>query len=375
MKVTRKINAVLTFVFLLVSSMGASAQAGYATVSGKCIDENGQPITEAVVQMRGTENGQKYDIKTDKKGTYFSIGIQSGIYNVALVKNGVELYHRNNFQVRLSEENNKLDFDLAKEKKESPKSVVSEAERKAHEAAVEEAKKSNNMNDILAKASDAVTAGDTDTAIKLYKQAAEIKPDENYIFGKMGDVYLGSAKKATDADDRSQKYQSAADSYKKAIELALASVKEKDKINLGPYYNNLGEAYAKNSKFTEAVESYNKAAASAATSVKPSDAGMYYFNLGAVMTNAGHSDEAVAAFDKCIAADPTRADAYYWKGVALAGKAGLDKEGKVVPLPGTIEAFNKYLELKPAGPMAAGAKDMLTYLGSSIQTKVNTKKK
>jgi len=371
MKTMKTLTAILTFILMV--TIGAVAQSGYTKMTGKCTDESGQPIADAVIQMRGVENGAKYDIKTDKKGVYFSVGVLGGVYNVALVKNGSELFHQNGIQVKLSEDVNKLDFDLAKEKKAAAaNSGLSSAELKAREAAVEGAKKNNSMMDFVVKAQDAATAGDMEGALNFYKQAAELKPDENYIYGKMGDLYLTTAKKATDAEDRAQKFQSAVDSFKKAIELAQASTKEKDKSNIGPFYNNMGEALAKTGKLAEAVDAYTKAAGTAA---KPTDAGMYYFNLGAIMVNNGHMDEAAAAFDKSITADPTRADAFYWKGVALAGKAPVDKDGKVAPLPGTVEAFNKYLELKPDGPLAAGAKEMLAYLGSSIQTKVNTKKK
>ena len=57
---------------------------------------------------------------------------------------------------------------------------------------------------------------------------------------------------------------------------------------------------------------------------------------------------AIVAFDKCIAADPNRADAYYQKGVNLIGKATLQGDKMVAP-PGTAEAFQKYLELRPPG--------------------------
>ena len=40
----------------------------------------------------------------------------------------------------------------------------------------------------------------------------------------------------------------------------------------------------------------------------------------------------------------------------------------MTPVPGTVEAFQKYLELAPNGQFAQQAKDMLTTLGSSIET-------
>ena len=47
----------------------------------------------------------------------------------------------------------------------------------------------------------------------------------------------------------------------------------------------------------------------------------------------------------------------------------------MVPAPGTAEALNKYLELQPTGQFAEGAKGMLQYIGSSIETSYGTKKK
>jgi hypothetical protein len=43
-------------------------------------------------------------------------------------------------------------------------------------------------------------------------------------------------------------------------------------------------------------------------------------------------------------------------------------DGKVTPVPGTADAFQKYLQLKPDGPFADSAKSMLASLGSTIDT-------
>ena len=105
----------------------------------------------------------------------------------------------------------------------------------------------------------------------------------------------------------------------------------------------------------------------------PANAATYYFNEGAVFTNTNKSDEAIAAFDKAIQADPTKAAAYYWKGVALVGKA-TTKGDKMVAPDGTAQAFNKYLELEPTGQYAQPAKDMLAAIGAPVQTTYGTAK-
>jgi tetratricopeptide (TPR) repeat protein len=106
----------------------------------------------------------------------------------------------------------------------------------------------------------------------------------------------------------------------------------------------------------------------------PTGAASYYFNIGAVYTNAGKADDAIAAFDKAIAADPTKAAAYYWKGINLIAKETIGKDGKATAPEGTAAAFQKYLELDPSGPFAQPAKDMLASIGAPVETGFGTKK-
>jgi hypothetical protein len=53
----------------------------------------------------------------------------------------------------------------------------------------------------------------------------------------------------------------------------------------------------------------------------------------------------------------------------MAGKAQVDTaSGKIVAAAGTVEAFQKYLELAPTGVYAQPAKDMIASLGSTVDT-------
>ena len=44
------------------------------------------------------------------------------------------------------------------------------------------------------------------------------------------------------------------------------------------------------------------------------------------------------------------------------------KTQKIVAPPGTAEAYNKYLELAPNGPMAPEAKSILAEIGEKVST-------
>ena len=365
---------------LLVLAVGFSAPLALAqttgTVKGTCKDSEGKPIAQAEVQWTGTESGHTYNLKTNNKGEYFSLGIVPGKYNVKLSKDGKELFHFTNVPVGLDEA--VLDFDLKKEQVKAaqgqgmtPEQAKARAEAAAKAAS--ETKTVGTLNDKLNAAKAASDAGDFETAIATLNEANQIDSTRDLIWFKLADAYRMSAPKQTDPAEKQKRYEMAAANYQKAIELRSASdAAQKDPENnlkMAAYYNNLAESYSKAHKIDDSVANYNKAA-----QLDPAHAATYLFNEGAVLTNAGKVDDAIVAFDKVIAADPTKAEAYYWKGVNLIGKATL-KGDKMVAPEGTAEAFQKYLELQPEGKLAQPAKDMLASIGATVETGFGTKKK
>jgi tetratricopeptide (TPR) repeat protein len=354
------------------------------TVKGVCKDLNGNPIADGVVVYANLDTGQKYLLKTNKKGEYFSLGVTSGNYNVTLYKNAddakanKELFHMNKYQVVIGE--NTLDFDLKKEQeKQAQGQGLTPEQIKAQQEANEKIKKENStikvLNEKIVAANTAMKAGDFDTAISAMTEATQLDATRDVLWALLADAYRGSAVKQTDRAEKQRRLEEAVADYQKAIEIRQKAFETEAKKNpddvkrLAGYYNNLGDAAARAGKIDDAVKAYNQAA-----QVNPEGAAGFYFNEGAVLTNAGKVDEANAAFDKCIAADPTKAEAYYQKGVNLMGKATLQGD-KTIPAPGTVEAFQKYLELAPTGPNAQNAKDLLASLGSTVQTSYGTKKK
>ena len=372
---------VLILLMLGLCASPVFAQGASGTVKGVCKDAQGNPIADAVVVWANQDNGQKYTLKTNKKGEYFSLGIGAGTYTVTLYRNAddakanKELFHFGKVPVTLDE--NTLDFDLKKQATEAAKGqgLTPEQHKAQQEAQEKHAKEANtvkSLNEKLAAAKTASDAGDFDTAIASLTAANEIDASRDLVWFKLGDAYRLSVAKQTDPEEKKKRLNSAVEAYQKALTLKQAVTNEKDPNatkTLAAYYNNLAEAYSKAGKIDDAVKTYQQAA-----EADPTAAAQYYYNMGAVLTNAGKGDAAIAAFDKCIAADPTKADAYYQKGVNLIGKATLQGDKTIAP-PGTAEAFNKYLELQPAGPYADVAKQMLATIGAPVETSFGTKKK
>jgi tetratricopeptide (TPR) repeat protein len=355
------------------------AQAS-GTVKGTAKDAQGNPVVDGIVVWTNNDNGQKYTIKTNKKGEYFSLGLSPGTYLVTLYKNaddmkaGKEMDHVKGFRVQLDE--NTLDLDVKKEMENAAKGqgLSPEQLKQMQEQQAKQQKETmtvKTLNEKLSAAKTAADAGDFDTAIASLTEATQVDATRDLLWFKLGDYYRLSAPKQTDPAEKQKRLASAIEDYQKAIDIKKSATNDKDPNaakNLAAYYNNLAEAYAKSNKVDDAVKTYELAA-----QADPTNAAQYYFNTGAVETNAGKIDDALAAFDKVIAADPNRADAYYWKGVNMIGKATLQGDKMVAP-PGTADAFQKYLELQPTGTYADAAKQMLTSIGSSVETSFGKKK-
>ena len=351
------------------------------TVKGVCKDPQGNPVVDAIVVYANLDNGQKYTLKTNKKGEYFSLGLTPGKYLVTLYKNaddvkaGTEMDHVKGFQVNLDE--NTLDLDMKKDMEEAAKGKGISAEQlkqqQENNAKAEKEKSTvGKLNDKLNAAKTAADAGDFDTAIADVTEATQTDPTRDLLWFKLGDYERMSAPKQTDPAEKQKRLDAAVESYQKAVDLKKTTPDKdaaKQAQSLAAYYNNLADAYYKAKKVDDAVKTYELAA-----QTDPAQVAQSYFNIGAVLTNSGRPDEANAAFDKCLAADPNRAEAYYQKGLNLLGKATLQGDKTIAP-PGTAEAFQKYLELSPTGPNAEAAKAMLASLGAKVETTYGTKKK
>jgi len=362
----------LVLAFLACISV-VPAFAQFGSVKGVCKDAQGKPIPGAVVEFHAVGSARVYKLKTDNSGGYSSLGVMMGRYNVVLVQDGQELFHLDNVTVGSDEK--QLDIDIQHEQDQAGKQKGMTPDQAAASQKLSAAMKA--LNEKLLAANQALQANDYDAAIQRLTEATQIDDKHDLLWAKLGAVYLASAPKQTDAEEKARRYTEAANDYQKAIDLKEKAKDPNQKTaapastpELAGYYNNLAHAQAKSGQFDDAVKAYNQA-----IQLDPAGASQYYYNLGAILMNAGKTDEALAAFNSSIAADPTKPDAYYQKGASLVAKATVDKDGKIIAPPGTQEALNKYLELAPDGQFAPAAKGMIQYIGGTIETNIKMPKK
>lgn len=406
--------AFVTSVLFALFSLPALAQT--ATVHGAVKDAQGNPITDAQVNWQNTDNGRTYKLKTNKKGEYFSLGIDPGNYTVTLLKDGKQIDQVKNYKVGVDEID--LPFDekqaqeqevqqTAKEKGITPEQVK---QMQAQATKVQEENKNiNAVNEKLkaAAADEQANPPNYDGAIASLNEATQMMPNEDLVWYRLGAAYLDSAKTQTDTAEKTKRYTEAYNDLQKAIDInksknapaapanganpangaapangqpsqpAAQQQGNKNAANqaaenqkLATYYDNFGAAAAKVGKNDDAVNAYKQA-----SQIDPAHAGHYDLNLGIALMNSGNSKDASDAFNRAIAADPNNALAYYFKGQSLFAGVTTDSSGKMTAPAGTEDALNKYLELQPNGPYSDSAKQMLAALGTKVQTTFGSKKK
>lgn len=118
-------------------------------------------------------------------------------------------------------------------------------------------------------------------------------------------------------------------------------------------YVGRGNAFLKLRRNSEAVDSYTSAA-----EIDPNP-GLAYFNICAALYNIGDVPNSTVGCRKSVAADPSRANAWFVLGSDLFVDAKADAQGKFVISAECRQALEKYLELAPDGPHASDTKAML----------------
>jgi tetratricopeptide (TPR) repeat protein len=363
---------------------GFSSLAQITAIEGDVKGDDGKPLVGAVVKIDRYDITAHYKTKTDKKGHYFYNGLPLGNYNVTIEVDGKDVDHTTGVRSRLGDPTN-VSFNLqaTKQSRDAAQAAIQKAaeggqipkdmERgmtadqkaalektlKEREGQLKQHKELNDAFNVGMTAMAAAQAAPTpaerqkgyEDAVQALTKASEIGPQELAVWANLADAYmkLAGTKTGPEFDDAAQK---GLDAYSKAIAL-----KPEDAAT----HNNYALALVQAKKIPEAQAELTKAA-----QLDPTNAGKYYYNLGAVLTNANQADAAADAFQKAIAADPKYAEAYYQYGVYLVGKASFGADGKVTPVPGTVEQFQKYLELAPTGQFAQPAKDMLATLSATV---------
>jgi len=386
---------------LSAAGMAMFALASFAQITGVegvVKGTDGKPVQGAIIKIHRTDIKGDYTTKgTDKRGHYIYNGLPIGTYDLTLFIDGKQIDMLKNIRTSPGDpkvfdfdekaaqvdtgakqalaqkamETGQISDELARsltpdQKKELQKQIDSQVTQRKKNSALNDAYNTGMTSLDAAKAvpvvglsGDALNAAKTDAgnkysqAIENFNKAGEMDPNQIAVWSHLAEAYMGLADTKTGADHDAA-VGKALESYNKALTL---------KPDDASIHNNYGLALAKAGKFQDALGELEKAA-----QLEPANACKYYYNAGALLTNAGQVDPAIDTFKKGIVADANCADAYYQMGVNLMAKVTTSPDGKMVPVPGTVEAFQTYLKLKPDGTYAEPSKEMLAALGSTVDS-------
>lgn len=334
--------------------VAAPARAQYGAIEGIVKDSQGKPVAGAKIVIDRLDIKGHFEVKTDKKGFFYYMGLPAGTntrYKVAAYQGEALLYTWESVGIPMGE-TVRVDFDMAKLRQETMAQMTEEQKRQQEEMKKAE-EQGKQLQELFERGRTALQTKQFQEAISSLEAAAAIDATQSAVWLYLGQAYVGIGQ---------------TDKSIEAFEKSLALKPEN-----GPVHGLLAMQYARKGRAEEARQAADKAA-----TLDPRQAGTYYFNLGATLVNQGEMKAALDPLKKSIELEPSRAEAYYWLGVCLYANAESKIEGGVVKTvlqPGTVEAFEKYLELEPNGPYANDAKQALAVIEAQVPASMNVKKK
>jgi len=333
---------------------GVTAQAQTGGLEGDVRDREGNILVGATVEIVRTDIKMRFEVKTDKKGHYLYAGLPAGRqtrYTLRLIYQGQSLWEIRDVNVPFGELR-RMDINLQEEAKRAAEQMTPEQRQQLEELRKQQ-EQAKSVEEHFNLGTEYLKQGQFSQAVAEFQTAAQIDPKQHVVFANLGQAYAGL-----------NQPEKAIEAYEQAITL---------KPDEPALYNNLGGLYARLGRIEDAQRAYQKAA-----ELNPTQAEMYYYNMGVTFVNAGQHKAAIEPLRKTIEANPKNAPAYYWLGICLYSTAEYKiEEGQVKTLlpPGTVEAFEKYLELEPNGQYAEQARQNLQIIQTQVPAAVQRKKK
>jgi Flp pilus assembly protein TadD len=372
--------SVCSVALLLAVLAPRAAAQNDGSVRGQIMDVTGKPWADIGIQLV-SDQGAKQEAKTDKSGNYSFHGLKPGIYSVFVVlpapnkpyeakvqvQGGNEAKADINFKDVVAKQGSAAAEQVKKQEEEKSKFETMKQHFTAGTALLDQERKAkDDANKAPADQRDAAKAKVTDLSNQAVaeftaaqKAATEKDTNQHIIWAKLAEAY-----------DLAGRNDDAINAYQQAIAA---------KPDVPGYYNNLGNVQARSGKVDDARVSYTKSA-----ELDPPNAATAWRNFGISLYNAGRLKEAVEPLKKASELDSKNPQVWYLLGAALVGSMETKKNGdklEFIILPGTVEAYQKAVELDPnGGPNSYGAQaklglEALEQIQPGIDTKVNTRKK
>ena len=320
---------VFLMVLLALASVPVCGQswAGRGRLQGQIRDEQGKPVEGATITLRkGTDpvdpkaDGPK-SITTDKNGKWSVLGLAEGAWGILIQKQGF-IDSEGRVQVDEFHVAQPTNVTLKKPTQEQMQAAQAQAQQAPSQGALAKA--------AIEKANGLLAQGKYAEARAAYEEGMSKLEDKSLhpaIYRAIADSYY-----------KEGKTNEAIDTLKKGLEIA-----PNDPDTLQLIVNLLASAGKE-----EEAKAY-MAKLPQGTKIDPAIG----LNVGIKAFNEGKMDAALKEFNEVIAANPSLADAYYYRAMVYLNKSQ-NAQAKA--------DLNKLLELDPGSKFAKDAKDFLKEL-------------
>ena len=378
MKFTKACAFAATLTLVLLGCLASRASAQEGKLSGLIIDFDGNPMANMPVKIK-SEQGTFTESKTGPDGKFTFSGLKNGKYTFsvqppqmqspfevpvqvagdnapALNINFKEILEKQNPEAAAKYRQQQQDQKKFQGMKEQFAKGVALLDQERTASA--DAKKAPVDQRDAAKAKVTDLSNQAVTAFQEgLKAAPEKDPNIHLFWARMGEAY-----------DLASRNDEAINAYQQAVTA---------KPDNASYYNNLGNVLARAGKIDDAKAAYTKSA-----ELDPQNAAMAWRNFGISLYSADRKVEAVDPLKKATELDPKSAQAWYLLATCMMSDPSVFKTSgdkiEVHPLPGTLEAYQKAIDLDPNGTWGLQAKqglEQLQQMTGGIDTKVGGKKK
>lgn len=294
--------ALILIVAALVAPSAFAQSRGNGRLSGKVVDDQGQPVIDVVVRAQMAGQTESFPGKTDKKGEWRINGLADGQWNIELSKDGLETV-RQTVEMR--------------DERAAPISITMKKPAPAVDPSLA-------INAELQRAVGLAQGGKFAEARQICEELLAKNPALTQCHGFIGRMYAAENQPAKALESVKVALEKEPNNVDMKLLLADLMIETGDKVE--------GRKMLASIDMTQVKDPYP------------------FMNAAITMINEGKGVEAVDWLTKLLAQFPTQNEIYYYRGRAYLAASKFD-EAKA--------DLEKFLTLSPTSKEAADAKKIL----------------
>jgi len=298
-----------------ILDLSAQENIGRGRVAGQVIDEEGQPVAEAIIIVQSLEGSTKIEGKSDQKGHFAVAGMGTGKWRVSAHKEG---YIESFVVMPISQLRVNPSVTLKMKKADRAVALLND----------------KSILEAIDKGNTLIEEGKYDEAIASFEEVLAKYPNLYPVHLNIA----GACLKKGNLERAETEFKTTLDQIQALGDLS------KDKTAAINAMSGLGEVALKRGDFEAASKFLSET-----LNLSPDDEVAAY-NVGEIFFSNQKIDRAISYFEMAIRIKPDWSKAYYKLGFVYLNKGQYDK---------SLEYFKKFIELDPDNPEVPNVKNIM----------------